>query len=273
MRMHGNLKHMILAALIATPVFGKDLASINGKGFTEEQFKQAMERFGVNPEMMKSNPEIRNQLMDHLINTQLLADTAEKSKVQDSKEFKEKLAMVTREIMAQMYLENYLKGETSDAKQKAYFEANKKKFEETEVKASHILFKDTDEKKAQEVLKEAQKKGADFAALAKKHSIDPNGKDGGDLSFFKKGQMVPEFEEAAFATPKGEIHPKLVKTRFGYHIIKVTDRKDSKDVKFEDKKELIGRMMKKDIQDELFKKLRAQSNVKVDDAALKEMKL
>ncbi len=273
MKVLQTMTALSLAALLAMPAFAKDLATINGKGFTEEQYRQGMERFGVNPDMVKSNPEIRQQLMDHLVNSQLLADAADKAKIQDSKEFKDKIAAVSREIMAQIYLENYMKQEASESKQKDYFSKNKAKFEETEVRASHILFKDTDEKTAQEVMKEVQKKGVDFAALAKKHSIDPNGKEGGDLNFFKKGQMVPEFEEAAFATKKGELHPKLVKTRFGYHIIKVTDRKDGKDVKFEDKKEIVGRMMKKDLQDELFKKLRTQSNVKIDDAALKELKL
>jgi len=76
MKVLQTMTALSLAALLAMPAFAKDLATINGKGFTEEQYRQGMERFGVNPDMVKSNPEIRQQLMDHLVNSQLLADAA-----------------------------------------------------------------------------------------------------------------------------------------------------------------------------------------------------
>lgn len=88
-----------------------------------------------------------------------------------------------------------------------------------EVKASHILVKTEDE--AKRILEEL-KKGASFAKLAQEKSECPSKKKGGDLGWFGRGKMVPEFEKAAFALKKGELSG-IVKTKFGYHIIKVTD--------------------------------------------------
>lgn len=90
-----------------------------------------------------------------------------------------------------------------------------------EIKASHILVED--KKEAINILAQL-KEGADFSKLAKKHSICPSSENGGDLGFFSKGQMVKEFEEAAFSTPVGGLS-NIVKTEFGYHIIKVTGKK------------------------------------------------
>lgn len=90
-----------------------------------------------------------------------------------------------------------------------------------QVKASHILVKKRSE--AEKILEEL-KKGASFAELAKNHSECPSKKRGGDLGWFGRGKMVPEFEKAAFSLKKGELSD-IVKTQFGYHIIKVTDTK------------------------------------------------
>ena len=115
--------------------------------------------------------------------------------------------------------------EPTDDQLEAYFEKNISKYNEPEqVRASHILVKDLDT--ANKVLDELNK-GADFAALAKKYSIDTGTKDkGGDLGFFSRGRMVKAFEDAAFSLKVGQVS-KPIKTQYGYHIIKVTDHKDA----------------------------------------------
>jgi peptidyl-prolyl cis-trans isomerase C len=130
----------------------------------------------------------------------------------------------------------------SDAECREFYDKNPDKFKQDEsVRASHILFRvdenaDATTKKkvmdqAQSVLKEARS-GADFAELAKKHSADGSAQQGGDLNFFTHGQMVPAFDQAAFALKPGEISD-IVTTQFGYHIIKVTDHKAAATVPFE----------------------------------------
>jgi peptidyl-prolyl cis-trans isomerase C len=136
----------------------------------------------------------------------------------------------------------------SDAQVREFYDKNPDKFKQDEaVRASHILFRvaenaDAATKKkaldqAQSVLKQARS-GADFAELAKKYSGDGSAQQGGDLNFFTKGQMVPAFDQAAFALKPGEISD-IVTTQFGYHIIKVTDRKPASTVPFDQVSERI----------------------------------
>ena len=109
------------------------------------------------------------------------------------------------------------------------------KYKKSEVKASHILFKVEDEKSDAKVKAQAEavlkriKKGEDFAKLAGEFGSDSTKASGGDLGWFGKGQMVPEFEEAAFALEKDQLGQELVKTQYGYHIVKVTDKRDARD--------------------------------------------
>jgi peptidyl-prolyl cis-trans isomerase C len=130
----------------------------------------------------------------------------------------------------------------TDAQVREFYDKNPDKFKQDEsVRASHILFRvaenaDAATKKktleqAQSVLKQARG-GADFAELAKKYSADGSAQQGGDLNFFTRGQMVPAFDQAAFALKPGEISD-VVTTQFGYHIIKVTDRKAASTVPFD----------------------------------------
>lgn len=136
---------------------------------------------------------------------------------------------------------------------KEYYETNKKRYEVKEqVRASHILLKvdkKADDKakaavkkKADEVHGLATKKGADFAALAREHSQGPTASRGGDLSFFTKGRMVPEFEKVAFTMKANDIS-KPVLTQFGWHIIKVTDKKEGRQRPFAEVKESIAKLL------------------------------
>ncbi|HHV83834.1 MAG TPA: foldase [Tepidanaerobacter syntrophicus] len=136
-------------------------------------------------------------------------------------------------------LEPTIKIEESEIK--SYFDENKASFDTPEqVKASHILV-DTEEK-AKEVKQKLQD-GEDFAELAKTYSTDTsNNQQGGGLGYFSKGQMTPEFEAAAFSLKVGEISDP-VKTEFGYHIIKVEDKKEAKEATYEESKDKIKEVL------------------------------
>ncbi len=125
----------------------------------------------------------------------------------------------------------------TEEEMKSYFEANKDSFQkEGQVKASHILVA------SEEIAKEVKTKltaGADFAQMAKEYSTDTSNKDkGGDLGFFSKGAMVPEFENAAFSLEIGKISDP-VKTEFGYHIIKVIEKQEIKPATYEENKDAV----------------------------------
>ena len=138
----------------------------------------------------------------------------------------------------------------SDQDIKQYYEKNKDKFAPvTQIRASHILVKTEDEAKK---IEDRLKQGEDFAQLAKKYSIDTaTAKNGGDLGYFSKGQMVPEFESAAMKLKPGEIS-EPVKTKYGYHIIKMTNKKMGQVVEFEKVKNLISQNLMAEKQKEVF---------------------
>lgn len=153
--------------------------------------------------------------------------------------------------------------DVNEAEAKEYYEQNKKQSETPEqVRASHILImtapsaSDEDKAKAkataEDLLKQV-KAGADFAELAKEHSGCPSSSKGGDLGLFDKGKMVKPFEDAAFALQPGQISD-VVETQFGYHIIKVTEKKEAGTTPFDEVKDKIMNMLKQKKQGEFYKK-------------------
>lgn len=138
---------------------------------------------------------------------------------------------LTTFFYSQFYTEEFYKEveaevPTLEADAKKYYEDNKETYKAEEVRASHILFVEADKAKAEEVLAQI-KGGADFAEMAKQYGTDGTKDTGGDLGYFAKGAMVAEFETAAFAMEKGEVSD-LVKTQHGWHIIKLTDKREYK---------------------------------------------
>jgi len=153
-----------------------------------------------------------------------------------------------------------------DAAAKKYYDENPDRFKQQEqVRASHILIKTEglDEAgkaeaktKIEDILKKV-KEGGDFAELAKTHSGCPSSAQGGDLGYFERGRMVPEFSDAAFAMKVGEIS-NVVQTTFGYHIIKVTDHKAGGSQSFDEVKEGIKTFLKQKQDREFWGKFRQE---------------
>ena len=152
--------------------------------------------------------------------------------------------------------------EISEEEAEQYFIKNKDQFNQQEqVKASHILIRVTDwndedavnaaRAEASEALAKVNS-GANFADIAKQYSDDTSAQNGGDLGFFSKGQMVPEFEEAAFALDEGEVSD-IIKTDFGFHIIKVYQHIDAKEYTFEEAKDIIIDRMKQEREQSMFR--------------------
>jgi parvulin-like peptidyl-prolyl isomerase len=152
------------------------------------------------------------------------------------------------EVRRTLALSKYLDSVVTDDEKRSYFDANKISFNGEKVKASHVLIDttkletDAELEKAREKIEEIKREidnGADFAEMARKYSTCPSAENGGDIGFFqRKGSIVEEFAIVAFSMEVGEIS-EPVKTQFGYHIIKVTDKEEGKDVNYEDVADMV----------------------------------
>jgi peptidyl-prolyl cis-trans isomerase C len=198
------------------------IAKVNGVEIRESDLAMAEEDVGQNQQLQALTGDARRDyLVSYLADVILAAKAAEGKKVADQKDFKSRLAFIRKKLLMETLLQQEGKAAlTPDATKKVYEEAVKSMGNEQEVRARHILVPTEDEAKA--ILAEV-KKGTDFAELAKQKSKDPGAAaEGGDLGYFGKDQMVPEFAETAFKLDKGQVSDP-VKTQFGWHIIKVED--------------------------------------------------
>ena len=185
----------------------------------------------LGPSLAQMDPATKkDNVLAFLIDMKIVAKAAEDKKIADRDDFKAKLAFARNRLL----MDNLLAVEgkaalTDDNMKKVYEDAAKQITGEPEVHARHILVETEDEAKK---VADELKKGADFAELAKKTSKDPGAADGGDLGFFTKDQMVPEFSAVAFALEPGKISDP-VKSQFGWHVIKVEEKRNRKAPDFE----------------------------------------
>ncbi|HVX79479.1 MAG TPA: peptidylprolyl isomerase [Bradyrhizobium sp.] len=259
---------LALALFAGSPARADDanpvLAKVNGSEIRQSDMALAEEELG--PSLDKMDPATKKEnLLAFLIDMKLVDKAAEDKKIADSEEFKKRLAFARDRLLMDTLLGDEGKAATTDeAMKKVYDDAAKQISSEQEVHARHILVQTEDE--AKEIEKEL-KAGADFAELAKKKSKDPGASDGGDLGFFTKDQMVPEFSKVAFSLQPGQISDP-VKTQFGWHIIKVEEKRDRKAPDFDQVKDQIQTYVTRKAQADYVAKLRAGAKIeRMDQAA------
>jgi peptidyl-prolyl cis-trans isomerase C len=246
----------------------KIMATVDGKKITEQDLKLA--EFEIGGDLGNLPPETKRRvLVEYMIENQLFADAAERDKLSTGPEFEERLNYWRRRALRDTYFDKSIKGEIGDGLAKTFYEDQVKGMKsEEEVQARHILV-DTEEKAKE--LADKIAKGGDFAALAKENSKDPGSKDdGGMLGYFGRGQMVPAFEEAAYRLKKGEISAP-VKSQFGFHLIKVEDRREKKPPTFEEVKERILNSMIQRRAQEVATTLRTKAKIEYIDPEVKKM--
>jgi peptidyl-prolyl cis-trans isomerase C len=261
----GCLAMVLLAAL---PVRAEDanpvLAKVNGSDIRQSDMALAQEELG--PSLDKMDPATKQEnLLAFLIDMKIVSQAAEDKKVENNDDFKKRLAFARNRLLMDSLLATEGKAATTDeAMKKVYDDAAKQIASEQEVHARHILVETEDEAKA---IKAELDKGADFAELAKKKSKDPGASDGGDLGFFTKDQMVPEFSAVAFALEPGKISDP-VKSQFGWHIIKVEEKRNRKAPDFEQVKAQIETYVTRKAQADYVAKLREGAKIeRLDQAA------
>jgi len=233
------------------------IARVNGTDIKASDVALAEEDIGSN--LSQIPPESRREyLTSYLTDMNLVAKAAEGRKLADSDEFKRRLAYYRSKILMDLLLQSEAKAAVSDgAMHQLYDEASRQMTGQQEVRARHILVKTEDEAKA--IIAEL-KNGADFAELAKQKSTDPGAAEGGDLGYFPKDEMVPEFADAAFKLEKGQIS-EPVHTRFGWHVIKVEDKRERQVPAFDQVRDQLATHLVRKAQAELITKLRADAKV------------
>jgi peptidyl-prolyl cis-trans isomerase C len=270
-------KLIAAAALVALtgmtlPALAEDakdpvIAKIDGVEVTQSDLSLAIDN--LDPQLAQL-PDDQKKLaaLSTVIDAKLIAEKARAEKIEDTKEFKDRLEFIVDRELHNAYFKKHVVDTITDADIKKRYDAEIAKLPPVEeVRARHILVKTEDEAKA--VIKELGE-GKDFAELAKVKSTDPNKSDGGDLGYFKKGMMVPEFEKAAFEMKKGDVSKTPIKTQFGFHVIKVEDKRNAPPPEFEQVKDQVKQIVLRDKYMEVLKATKSAAKIEIDDPALKK---
>ncbi len=233
------------------------VARANGVDIRQSDLTLAEDEVGSSMPQMPPEQK-RDYLITYLADVILLSQAADQQKLGDRDDVKHRIALERNKVLMETLLQDTGHAAiTDDAMRKVYDEAVKQMPPEQEVHARHILVPTEDEAKAIEA---QLKKGADFAALAKEKSKDPGAAEGGDLGWFTKDQMVPEFAEVAFKLDKGQISDP-VKTQFGWHIIKVEDKRTKPTPTFDEVKGQLENYVAHRAQADLVQKIRSAANI------------
>ena len=227
------------------------LAVVAGEEITQADFDVYLQSVPREQQAYLSNPQFRQQCLEQLISVYLFAKKGEDEKIEESEEFKRIMASARRDVLAQLAMREILKDATvSEEEIKAFYDANQQQFKKGDtVNAKHILV--DSEEKCNEILASITSGEKTFEDAAKEFSTCPSGQKGGDLGEFGKGQMVPEFEAAAFAAEIGQVVGP-VKTQFGCHLIKVEAKKEAQVAPFEEVKEHIRRNLSQQKQNQIY---------------------
>ena len=212
------------------------LATVAGREITQEEFDAFLASVPKEQQAYISNPKFREHCLDQLTSLHMFAQMGEDLNLDETEDFKKAYENAKRDILAQMAMRETLKDVTvTEEELKTFYDQNQQQIKKGEtVNAKHIL---TDsEEKCHDILEEIVKGEKTFEDAAKEFSTCPSKERGGDLGEFGKGQMVKEFEDAAFSAEIGHVVGP-VKTQFGYHLIKVEKKNEASVVSFEQIKE------------------------------------
>ena len=242
------------------------LATVNGVEITEQDLAFARAEIG---EQIASMPagQRRSNLLLYIIENQILATASQSEMLNEGPDVDALMKYYRRRAMHDLYYQRKIRDAVSEPEARALYDAQVAKIiPRTEVRARHILVKT--EAEALEII-ERLGRGTDFAELAQEKSIGPSGAEGGDLGYFSREKMLPEFSSVAFNLEKGEFS-EPVKTRFGWHVIKQEDKRESKPPPFDEVKDgLLSEMVRRKAV-EVISGLRKAAKIDILDPDLKQ---
>ncbi len=253
---------------------GPVVARFGNEVVTEAEYKEKLENLpkGIRAVALAN----RKEFIEDILNDHLLLKEAQQRGLDRAPDVKRLIETAKKKIMAAKLVELEIDKKILVGPDDAltFYEAHKEEFvTPVFLRASHILVK-TEEEAGQ--IKKELDAGSDFEEMARNKSLDATGPRGGDLGFFQKGQFVPEFEEAALGLKKGQVSG-VVKSRFGYHLIKLTDRMEPRLKEFKLVKMAIEDRILKEKRSSAFKdfmeKLKNGKQTQVDEKALESVKV
>lgn len=267
----------IFACACAKKDGGKILATIDNEVITLEEFNRELDKIPTNMKMLVASESGKKNYLERFIVKKLLLKEAGKEKIEKQKDFEERLSDLREQLIIESLLKKKIAVESAQTNEdlKQYYEKNKERFKrEREINTRHILLKTEEE--AKQVLTRLAN-GENFVELARQYSIDPNAKStGGEIGFHPKGSLLPEYEAEAFKLNKiGQVSG-IVKTQFGYHIIRLEGVRPPSYVPFDEVKDFIRQQISQEKQKEILEKyiedLKKSAKITINDALLKDGK-
>ena len=271
------LRHKFLAAAafavsvsIAAPALSQEDAVVAKVGSMEiRQSELDIAIQNLDPQLAQlPDEQKRVAALSGAIDVKLLAQGAVDEGIAETDDFKSRMDYIKDRELHNSYFRKHVVDAVTEDEVKARYEKEIAALpKQEEVNARHILVKTEEEAKA--IIAELDS-GKDFAELAKAKSEDSNKSDGGDLGWFSKGRMVPEFEEAAFALEKGAYTKTPVKSQFGFHVIKLEDRRDVQPPAFDQVEPQVRQLVMRDKYLAIIEKAKAEQKVEIMDEALRK---
>jgi peptidyl-prolyl cis-trans isomerase C len=257
-----------LVMFMAAQAGAVEIANVNGKGISDSDLITALA--GMNEGQRKAflrDPSNRKEAIQGLIEQELVIQEGEKAKLDQEPEYQKALGQFRKQYLAARMMERSLSSKMTEAGAKKWYQAHKSEYSTDRAVAQHILA--SSEAEAQDVLKKASADGADFQDLAEKLSKDPSAKNNrGDIGVVtRESPFDPAFKEAVFRTESGKVTGP-VKTAFGYHVIKVTERNVGRILDFAEVELRVKNDFRTALVREWVSKLRSGAKIKVDEAAL-----
>lgn len=261
---------LVVAVSFQAPVFAQEDAVVAKVGDLEiRQSELDLAVQNLDPQLQQL-PEDQKRVaaLSGAIDVKLLAKGAIDEGMKDTEDFKQRMAYIEARELHNSYFRKHVVDAVTPEEVKARYDKEVAAMpKQEEVHARHILVKTEDEAKA--VIAELDG-GKDFAEVAKEKSQDSNKDDGGDLGWFTKGRMVPEFEEAAFTLEKGAYTKTPVKSQFGFHVIKLEDRRDVQPPALDQVQDQVKQLVMRDKYLAVIEKAKGEEKVEIVDEALRK---
>lgn len=242
----------------ATPGGDPVVARVDGAEIRLSEVAEAAQRL---PEQFRGMPPqiLFPLLIDQMISERLVTQAARKAGLQDSPDVRRQMARIEDQLVQQALIGREIEAQVTEASLRARYQREiVEKPAEAEVRARHILVQTESEARA--IIAELAR-GADFAATAKEKSRGPGAAEGGDLGFFKKEEMPEPLAEAAFALPPGQVAPEPVRTQFGWHVVKVEERREQPKPSFEEAEPGLRRAASEEVAEALVERLRGEARI------------